>query len=147
MLSLFSNAKINLALNPPPGHFTAYSIGRLFFRPTMNKVTFDPHVIANLQTFFHESIPQIKARHFEIPACGGFTMTAVADDLDKFYVPGKEMVMYKNDADLAEKVHYYLAHEEERAAIARAGYERTIREHTYEKRFGEIFKAIGLKAG
>ena len=46
--------------------------------------------------------------------------------------------------DLIEKVRYYLTHEDERAAIARAGYERTMRDHTYARRFSEIFKQIGM---
>ena len=45
---------------------------------------------------------------------------------------------------MIDKIKYYLEHNEEREAIARAGYERTLREHTYEKRFNEIFKTIGL---
>ena len=31
-----------------------------------------------------------------------------------------------------------------RSAIAKAGYERTLREHTYAHRFEEIFRAMGL---
>jgi len=37
-----------------------------------------------------------------------------------------------------------MEHEEERNAIAKAGYERTIKDHTYEQRFREIFSAMGL---
>ena len=46
--------------------------------------------------------------------------------------------------DLVEKVRYYLKHEDERAAIAQAGYERTLREHTYVHRFRDIFGQMGL---
>jgi spore maturation protein CgeB len=66
----------------------------------------------------------------------------MADDLDQFYVPGKEIVLYTTLDDLVEKVRYYIAHETEREAIARAGYERSIREHTYEKRFRKIFEKV-----
>ena len=31
-----------------------------------------------------------------------------------------------------------------RSGEAKAGYERTLREHTYEKRFRDIFKAMGI---
>jgi len=42
------------------------------------------------------------------------------------------------------KIRYYLEHDEEREKIAMAGYQRTLGEHTYEKRFEQIFKTIGL---
>ena len=144
MTALFSSSKINLALNPPPGFWNVNSLGRLFFRRSMDKVVPDFHFFRNAKTFLARGIPQIKARHFEIPACGGFVITSSADDLENYYVPDKEMVMYQDIPDLAEKVKYYLVHDAEREAIARAGYERTIRDHTYEKRLREIFKKIGL---
>ena len=54
------------------------------------------------------------------------------------------MGFYRSTDDLIEKIRYYLAHPEERERIARAGYERTMREHTAEKRFGAIFKDMGF---
>mgnify|MGYP001617003201 FL=1 len=41
---------------------------------------------------------------------------------------------------MIEKIKYYLAREDKRKKIANAGYERTSKDHTYEKRFREIFK-------
>jgi len=45
---------------------------------------------------------------------------------------------------MINKIKYYLEHNEEREAIARASYERTLHNHTYEKRFNHIFKIMGL---
>ena len=45
---------------------------------------------------------------------------------------------------MIEKVRYYLSHEDERTAIAEAGYRRTLKDHTYRQRFQEIFEQIGL---
>jgi len=89
---------------------------------------------------------QIKGRTFEVPGCGGFLLTGRAEDLEDYYVDGKEVVIFKNIRDLINKIRYYLTHEDERATIAQAGYERTLREHTYEKRFREILARIGLEA-
>ncbi len=47
--------------------------------------------------------------------------------------------------DLIEKTRYYLNHEEEREAIAKRGYARTRNDHTMEKRFTDLFNAIGLR--
>lgn len=145
MAGIFGASKINLGLNPSLGFWNVNSIGRLFVRRSLNAFRPDFHFIHNTVSLFHRNVPQIKARHFEIPACGGFLMTSMADDLDKFYVPGKEIVIYKGTADLAEKIRYYVSHDDERRAIAKAGFERTVREHTYEKRFAEIFKKIGVR--
>ncbi len=57
---------------------------------------------------------------------------------------GKEIVTFSDTRDLIEKIRYYLAHDDERAAIAQAGYEHTLREHTYQKRFQEIFRQMKL---
>ncbi|RPH82022.1 MAG: hypothetical protein EHM80_00425 [Nitrospiraceae bacterium] len=86
---------------------------------------------------------QIKGRNFEVPGCGGFLLTGMAENLGQYYEIGKEVVCFDDRHDLVEKVRYYLRHEDERAEIAKAGYERTLREHTYARRFSEIFGQIG----
>lgn len=87
---------------------------------------------------------QIKGRNFEVPGCGGFLMTGRADHLDQYYENGKEMVVFDNRDDLIEKIRYYLTHEHEREEIAKAGYERTLREHTYAIRFSEVFRRMRI---
>ena len=98
----------------------------------------------NLSNPSEGSEQQIKGRNFEIPGCGGFLLTGRADNLEDYYEIGKEIVCYDDVDDLIDKIKYYLKHDEEREAIAKAGYNRTLREHTYEKRFDEIFKIISL---
>ncbi len=145
LVQLFSRSKINLNLNPPMSALALKPIAQIFLRRSMNRIVPDiGHVSRNLRSYFRKRIPQIKARPFEISGCGGFCLSGFADDIENYYVPEKEMVFYRDTNELAEKIHYYLNHEDERQAIARAGYERTIREHTYQKRFEKIFKEIGL---
>lgn len=144
MIRIFSSAKINLALNPAPGYWNVNSLGRLAFRRSVDRIIPDFHVVRNARAFLDRNIVQVKARHFEIPACGGFLITSDADGLRDCFEDRKEIVVYNSIRDLADAIRYYLSHAEERKSIARAGYERTIRDHTYEKRFREVFKAIGL---
>jgi spore maturation protein CgeB len=87
---------------------------------------------------------QIKGRNFEIPGCGGFLLTGRAEDLENYYEIDKEIVCFDDTHGLIEKVHYYLTHEDDRAVIAQAGYQRTLRDHTYAHRFTEIFQRAGL---
>lgn len=145
MIKIFATSKINLGLNDGLGYLNSNSLGRLLFRRSMNRIVLDLHVIRNAQSYIDRGIKQIKARIFEIPACGGFLLTSHADNLEDYYIPWKEIVLYTNTRDLIEKTKYYLKHDDERVAIAKAGYERTIREHTYEQRFRNIFNKIGLE--
>jgi spore maturation protein CgeB len=87
---------------------------------------------------------QIKGRNFEVPGCGGFLMTNHVDGLEDYYVLGEEIVCFRRRREMLEKLQYYLSHEGERESIARCGYLRTIRDHTYEKRFREIFARMGF---
>lgn len=81
---------------------------------------------------------QVKARTFEVPGAGGFLLTENVAALEKFYIPGKEIVTFGSVQELAEKIKYYLAHPRERDAIARAGFARTSRDHTYDLRLKEV---------
>lgn len=94
---------------------------------------------------YRQEHQQIKGRNFEITGCGGFILSGQADNLENYYKIGEEIDVYKNITDLIEKVKYYLSHNEERERVARAGYKRTIAEHTYEKRSNKIFETMELK--
>jgi spore maturation protein CgeB len=87
---------------------------------------------------------QIKGRNFEIPACEGFQISGPADRIEEYFVPDREIVLYKSVDHLVEIIRYYLENEEQRAAVASASYERVIKEHTYEHRFRELFRQMDL---
>lgn len=82
---------------------------------------------------------QIKGRDFEVPMSGGFLLTTYNPLLGKYFKFGKEIETYRNFPEMVKKIKYYLAHDNERNAIARAGYLRAINNHTYLKRFKKIF--------
>jgi spore maturation protein CgeB len=84
---------------------------------------------------------QVKARIFEVPGSGGFLLTETAEDLERYFIPGSEVVTFCDMDDLINKITYYLEHSEERNRIARAGHERTRTEHTYEIRFSQLLGA------
>jgi spore maturation protein CgeB len=91
-----------------------------------------------------ERIMQIRLRDFEVPMSGGFYMVEYMEELEEFFEIGKEVVCYSGPEDLADKIKYYLAHDHERENIRRAGYERCLRDHTWKKRFEQVFAEIGL---
>ena len=89
-------------------------------------------------------ILQVRLRDFEVPMSGGFYMVEYMEELEEFFEIGKEIVCYTDKVDLADKIKYYLAHDEERERIRRAGYERCLRDHTWHKRFQMAFREMGL---
>ena len=83
---------------------------------------------------------QIKARVFEVPGYGGFLMTEKAKHIQTFLQPGEEIVLFDGQADLAEKIRYFLAHPTERDKIADAGHRKIRSQHTYDHRFKALFR-------
>lgn len=88
-------------------------------------------------------ILQVRLRDFEVPMSGGFYMVEYMEELEEFYEIGKEIVCYRDKADLADQIGYYLAHDAEREAVRRAGHERALRDHTWHRRFESVFREIG----
>jgi spore maturation protein CgeB len=103
-----------------------------------------PSIIIDLaRVNFARAERQIKARPFEVVGMGGLLITAEADDFDRYLKPDVEVVIFHSVEDLASKIRYYLTHDDEREAIRQAGQRRVLREHTYERRFRELFALIG----
>lgn len=71
-------------------------------------------------------------------------MTQPAENLHDYLVPGRDCVTFETVDDLVDQVRYYLKHEDERRAIAEAGYQRTLAEHTYAARFARMFEQAGV---
>jgi spore maturation protein CgeB len=91
-----------------------------------------------------DRILQVRLRDFEVPMSGGLYMVEYMEELAEFFEIGKEIVCYDNREDLADKIRYYLVHESEREAIRWAGYRRCRRDHTWQRRFEEAFRKMGL---
>jgi len=88
----------------------------------------------------------IRRRAFEAPGCRGFLLTMPSKELENYYDPGKEIVVASSLEELVNQAKYYLSHETERKIIAERGYQRTMAEHTWTRRFTDIFKQIGFAA-
>jgi spore maturation protein CgeB len=77
-------------------------------------------------------------RLFEATGVCTMLLTDERHDLSRFFEPGREVVTYADTDELVEKARFYLQHDDERQAIAAAGQARTLREHTYRERIGEL---------
>jgi glycosyltransferase involved in cell wall biosynthesis len=82
-------------------------------------------------------------RTFEIPAVGRFLLAERTPDHLSYFEEGKEAEFFSSAKELVEKAKYYLDHEDEREAIARAGHERCVRSgYTHQDRVKQTLEAI-----
>jgi len=163
MIDVFNQSRINLNLaasghfqefQPPPAtwQYRARSWAAKVpgLRAARDKLRSHPSVCATVPASGNTPLAaaifplQIKGRNFEVPGCGGFLLTESVPHLENYYAFDKEIACYASLEELKDKLAYYLNHEEERAAIANAGYQRTLKEHTYVHRFTHIFRTAGL---
>jgi spore maturation protein CgeB len=140
MINVFNQSRINLNLSNNVCWDIRYLLNSdRSFRKTLHiwKQTF----LATRQSDF-KTVEQVKGRHFEINACGGFQLSYYVEGLEKLYRIGEEISLFFSPDDLLQKVKYFLKHDDERELIAISGLERTHKEHTMEKRFHHILEQM-----
>lgn len=84
----------------------------------------------------------LNPRTFEIAGSGALQLTDIRLDLHNHYAPGQEIATYGSPEELIGKIEYYLAREDERLAIVRAGLKRTLKHHTYENRLNALLDVM-----
>ncbi len=84
----------------------------------------------------------LNMRHFEITAAGGFMLCYRQPELAECFEIGRECDVFSSEQELLEKLQHYLAHPQERQAIAYAGQQRTLCEHLYSHRLETILKHV-----
>lgn len=108
------------------------------------------HVVLNFCHVYDGGIPggkvksHIRLRDFEVPMARALYFPQWCEELQLYYDTEKEVVAWKSIDELVTKIHYYLAHPEEAERVRAAGYLRGLSEHTWEKRYAQLFRAINL---
>ncbi len=90
-------------------------------------------------------VRHLHLREFEAPMSGALYCTGYMDELAEMFVPDEEVVVYRNQYELLDKVKFYLRHPAESAAIRAAGRNRALRDHTYHRRYQQLFSALHLE--
>jgi len=92
----------------------------------------------------HGNIPPYanNLRLYEATGVGTMLLTDWKPNLYEIFEPGKEVIAYRTAEECAELIKYYLEHENERREIARAGQQRTLRDHTYYNRLRELVDIV-----
>ena len=130
MVEMFNDSRINLNVSNSASWDVRY-------------LTSSPRALIN-RLRSKKNIEQMKARIFEVNGCGGFQLSYYVEGLANCYALDRELVIYTDADDLIEKIRFYLAHEDLREIIANAGYQRTLRDHTFASRFQRVFQQMGL---
>jgi hypothetical protein len=77
-------------------------------------------------------------RLYEATGVGAMLLTDAGSNLDELFAPRREVAVYDHADDVIQQIQHYLAHDDERVAVATAGQARTLSEHTYEQRMREL---------
>lgn len=93
----------------------------------------------------HEAYGFVSNRMFQAMAAGGCLMLhQYFDGCEDLlgYKDGVHYVGWTDYADMCQKIEYYLAHENERAEIARNGQLFTLRHHSFERRVVQLWQKL-----
>ena len=112
-------------------------------------VGFDKEVYAiyqnskiNLNISLHCIETGIPQRVFDVLAAGGFLLTNYQEELERYFTPGKDLVVFHNQEELNELVEYYLAHDVEREEIAKNGQRTVWEKHNYIMRMKQVMTIL-----
>lgn len=96
----------------------------------------------NIQITIRSITSGISQRVLDVLGCEGFLLTNYQPEIAEYFEDGKELVMYHSMEDMCMKIAYYLEHEEERKAIAHAGYLKVCKMFTYENMVSRLIEKI-----
>lgn len=94
---------------------------------------------------FSFSLPgthQLKVRVFEIMFSGALLIENENDETKQFFEPMVDYVSFSSEADLADKVQYFLKHPEERTEIARNGYKKATTQYSHKEFWKKILDQL-----
>jgi len=81
-------------------------------------------------------------RMFEVSGAGSLLVTDHKKNMESLFEPDKEILTYKSKEECIEKLRWAVDHPEEARVIARAGQQRTLRDHSVEKRAALLYEII-----
>ncbi|SDN52713.1 glycosyltransferase [Bacillus sp. OK048] len=84
----------------------------------------------------------INNRTFDVAACGSFQLIQFKEDLPNHFIENEEIVSFKNNEELFQKIDYYLKSEKERQWISDNARNRVLKEHTFEHRLEKMLELI-----
>lgn len=106
----------------------------------------DSKVALNVQGVARDR-PASNMRLFEATGVGTCLLTDAAGRLGGLFEPDREVAIFRTAAECHDKLCWLLDHEDERAAMARAGQARCLAEHTFRHRAPRLVELIRAMLG
>lgn len=145
--NIFLNSKINLNFTNSSTGISIKNLAKVIFNKStdqkinLNKFSEMPKIFNNL---ILSNKTQIKSRPFEIMACKSFLLSEYSDGLLNYFEAEKDFDYFIDEKQLKEKINYYLVNREKREFIAKNGFQKILKYHSFEKRFSELFNFLNL---
>lgn len=128
---------------PPSSPLHRFVTHRKVSGPAQTKVFAASALVLN--THHPQDIFGVNLRTFEAAGCGSCQLVDAKRDLDRFFTPDEEVVVYRTPAELVERARWLLARPEERRRIGERAAARAHGEHTYDHRMAELLKRLGTR--
>ncbi len=86
----------------------------------------------------------LKGRDFEVPMSGALYLTSEQPDLHRVYDVGRQVLTFRDREACLAQINRLLADHEAGYRLRQAAREHCLREHTWERRFHDLFRLEGV---
>ena len=86
---------------------------------------------------------QASPKIFEALACGAFVISDYQKDVFALFEDGRHLVGFETEAELRDKIRYYLDHPKKRKEIAKQGRIEALKNHKYVDRVSKLLTCVG----
>lgn len=115
--------------------------GRSVYFQDFAKIVQCTKIFIALDTFPHIR-NAISVRMYTAIGCGAFYLCQYVEGIEDVFIPDKEIVTFRDDEEMIDKIRYYLPREDVRKEIAMNGQRRVLAEYTYRHRLNEMMNSL-----
>ena len=96
----------------------------------------------NINVIDDTNYPAANMRFFEIPTAGGLQLSSPCPEQETVFRDKQEILFFKSDAELIEKIEWVMAHPDASAAIRKSAHQKLMEGQTYAHRLQQILSII-----
>ncbi|MEO8231503.1 MAG: glycosyltransferase [Ignavibacteriota bacterium] len=131
VVKIFNQSKINLNLSNATYYDLKFLLHSAFSIKDMKELM-----------LLKKNKEQVKGRHFEINACGGFQLSYFVPGLNLIYEIDKEIAVFESIDNLEDEIKFFLKNNLLRNSISDAGYKRSVTDHSAIQYLNNLIKKV-----